>query len=370
MAPNPKIEYIAGLRNPGEVVAVGALNPLHIKIRNIGTSGDVFLNIYCTSESTAPTEPSYAKGIRLKTWKPLAYDEEGEYEAIRALIDEVDPTGYGLCGGCHPDGDCWPDPAGATYFVVQTGERYTDGSLRVTHEITGPVFYVGSTAPPPEPPPEPPPDEEENMSMLTLWAQDQDGNPVSGGRIRIFQNIQNPIYIQDVVGTPASPAVVELDPGTYVLHPWPIDGYDAYDVVVVLAEGVHLERYVVYTLVEEPPPPPPPPPIETGNVLINTIPVAGEIFVNNTSQGFGTASVVLEAGVNATVSFGAVVGFTKPNSVNVSVNADETVNVTGEYIPIEVPPPPPPVEEAGFPWWLVIVPVGAVIGAKVLKKRR
>lgn len=118
MAPNPQIANIFGI--PAQAT-VDTLIPVYVEMVNQGDEGDVYLNCWCASEGLSPYYPD-ARGIRLKSWRPALAGENLVYSEMRGLTDEYDPvTGYGLCGGCNPDGECYPTPVGVITLRFESG---------------------------------------------------------------------------------------------------------------------------------------------------------------------------------------------------------------------------------------------------------
>lgn len=62
-----------------------------------------------------------------------------------------------------------------------------------------------------------------------------------------------------------------------------------------------------------------------------TSPVKGDIMVNGEYRGTGDINIELEQGTY-TISFGNVVGYISPQSLNITINPGFTALVTVEYI--------------------------------------
>ncbi len=68
-----------------------------------------------------------------------------------------------------------------------------------------------------------------------------------------------------------------------------------------------------------------------GTLSIDTLPVKGEVFVNDTSWGIAPQSQEVEIG-EYTVSFGGIEGYITPNNQQAVVQKDTTTYITGTYI--------------------------------------
>ncbi len=73
----------------------------------------------------------------------------------------------------------------------------------------------------------------------------------------------------------------------------------------------------------------------TGIISINTTPVNGRILIDGEYKGDGTWTETINIG-NHTVFFGIVSGYVTPHQQTVTINAGETIYVTGTYIPISI----------------------------------
>ena len=96
---------------------------------------------------------------------------------------------------------------------------------------------------------------------------------------------------------------------------------------------------------------------EKATIIIDTTPVKGNIFLDGASQGVAPVTLSVDPGTY-TISFGDVGGYTKPNSQTIVVAAEETKNITGDYIEIEEP------EEK--PILIYIISAGVLIGVGYL----
>jgi len=137
MAANPQITAVTGVPAKAEL---DTLIPLQVTLINAGDEGDVYLNCWCASEGLSPYYPD-ARGIRLNNWRPAGAGQLLVYAGSRGLVDEFDPTGYGLCGGCNPDQECWPAPTGKVSLRFETGYLTPDPAggwdlLRTTDQKT------------------------------------------------------------------------------------------------------------------------------------------------------------------------------------------------------------------------------------------
>jgi len=68
-----------------------------------------------------------------------------------------------------------------------------------------------------------------------------------------------------------------------------------------------------------------------GYMHIITTPVKGDIMVNGEYRGTGDVNIELEQGTY-TVSFGSVIGYVTPPSMNITVNPGFIALVTVEYM--------------------------------------
>lgn len=142
MSANPKIQSVKGV--PTGDVPVDQKLPLTVELKNMGDEGDVYLSCFCSSASHTGVPP-YDMGTRLENWKPAGSGQLLIYSGVRGLIAKTDPASFGLCGGCHPDGDCWPDPLGLTTLRFETG-YLASGAIVPTDSITMTPFTVVSEA--------------------------------------------------------------------------------------------------------------------------------------------------------------------------------------------------------------------------------
>ena len=75
--------------------------------------------------------------------------------------------------------------------------------------------------------------------------------------------------------------------------------------------------------------------IPTGYISVLTTPVSGNIFVDGVFKGTERWTGTTESIGNHVVSFGPVSGYTIPSSRNIVVNAGQSTNVMGTYVPIQ-----------------------------------
>jgi len=68
-----------------------------------------------------------------------------------------------------------------------------------------------------------------------------------------------------------------------------------------------------------------------GFLHVITTPVKGDILIENEYRGTGDVNIELEQGTY-TVSFGPIIGYVTPPSMNITVNPGFTALVTVEYI--------------------------------------
>lgn len=124
---------------------------------------------------------------------------------------------------------------------------------------------------------------------------------------------------------------VEISPGTYVVSFGEVDGYTKpNNKSVTIQEGDTVTVTGTYNEIVDPTKP--------GLLVVDTVPVSGEIFVNGQSIGIGTGTIELDSGTY-TVSFGEVEGYLKPPNKSVTVQNGFSVIVTGTYEEIVEPPP-------------------------------
>lgn len=127
MAATPKI--VSAISVSG-TVQLSDLIPIYVYMVNQGSEGDVYLNCHCGKPGAL--EYPAARGIRLQNWRPAAVGQSLVYSDTRGLIDESDPYGFGLCGGCNPDQECWPDPSGSMALLLECGWIDADNLLHRT----------------------------------------------------------------------------------------------------------------------------------------------------------------------------------------------------------------------------------------------
>lgn len=141
MSANPIIQSVRGV--PTGTIPIDRKLALIVELVNVGDEGDVYLNCFCHSASYT-ANPPYDMGTRLQNWRPAAAGQFMIYSETRGLIPETDPVSFGLCAGCHPDGDCWPDPSGLTTLTFVAG--YLIGAEQYpTDSVTAAAFSVGSS---------------------------------------------------------------------------------------------------------------------------------------------------------------------------------------------------------------------------------
>lgn len=73
---------------------------------------------------------------------------------------------------------------------------------------------------------------------------------------------------------------------------------------------------------------------DTGVLSITTTPISGDIYVNGEKKSTGSWTGSLDTGTYV-VGFGAVAGYQAPTDQTVEVRKDQTITVTGTYIPDE-----------------------------------
>lgn len=142
-----------------------------------------------------------------------------------------------------------------------------------------------------------------------------------------------------------APVSLSVDPGTYIISFGDISGYTtpSPQTIIVIAGEIRnvFGEYIII----------PPPPPGKGTLTVNTISVAGDIYVNGTLVGIGSFTGDFDPGVY-TVSFGDVVGYVKPSSQTATITEGQITTITGTYTKIQL---------AGMGWIIMIPIVGGVI---------
>ena len=148
--------------------------------------------------------------------------------------------------------------------------------------------------------------------------------PAGSGLLEISSTLLGArIYINDSLQTDVTPATKRLSLGTYTVRV-ELEGYipDPRDQTVIVSRSGS-PQFVFFTLKENP--------MANRQIVIETVPVSGSIFVDSIKVGDGKAVVPRDFG-QCTVSFGDIEGYRTPQPVVVSTTPNQPrAAVTGTY---------------------------------------
>jgi len=333
MPPNPQIQRISV--PSGNISLDSPYSIDRIEIRNDGDPGNIYLNCWCGAAADGRPEYPEARGRRLNNWSNVGHFETVNFSGTFYLTDEYAQAhgqSLGLCGGCNPDESCYQDPVGPTYFRYEVGYIDENGVSVETHSIWRlPLLTVIPADP--------------NKGYITVAT-------VLNNEVSMHAGVYlNGTFIGfgdgDIVAMP-------LDPGTYIVSFTEIQGWlKPDDITVTIQAGELVEVIGNYEII-----------VELGVLVVDTTPIAGNIFVNGRIVGVGSASVDLVPG-EYIVSFGDINGYRTPDNINVIVEANRTVNKVGYYTEITEPQP----EDSNF-WKYITIGTIGLIGIVLARKRR
>ena len=162
--------------------------------------------------------------------------------------------------------------------------------------------------------------------------------PTETGTLSIdTEPVKGEVFI-DGISWGTAPQTRELEIGLYDVSFGEVSGYVTPDPVEAeVKTGETIEVTGTYTDI----------PPDMGVLSVDTEPVKGEVLVEGVSWGIAPQTRTVDPGIYS-VSFGEMVGYVTPESVDAVVEPDLTTEVLGIYT--EIPENLPPVADAGGPY--------------------
>lgn len=343
--PHPVIDRNNTTTPVGDILINQAF-PITARIVNAGYYGDVYLNCICGE-----------KAVRLQNWRDVEAGAVLSYSETRYLTDDYAGGGLGLCGGCHPDGSCYPDPEGVHTLRFEVGYIDENRIIHQTDAVESQPFNVITTpvaaynAPASNPPPV-------QVSVYDYFSVDLYVRNI-GIPGTLYIDLESPGF--------GRRELARWNLGTNQDGAWQSGQIQIDDIAYSIGGDVELEFFlghiingqkvddetVAFTVNVR---------VPATSLTVITSPVNGVIFLDGNSIGSGYAVVDVIPGSHV-ISFGDVEGYIAPGDILVNIQEGQQVTKYGNYTESGVPPS----GESKFPWLLVLA--GATVaGVAVIKK--